>query len=125
MQTLTALPSPRRAVAAAATLIALTSNSTATSAVFVAYRTHWGLTAADIGLAFAVYVGTLIPVLLLFGGMAERFGRRCVICGRDAPHAGGNVDPPVRRWPTIARRRPALSGRWSGIECRRGFRDLH
>jgi MFS family permease len=71
--------SPRRALAAAISLIVITSNSTSTSALFVAYRTHWGLTAADIGVAFAVYVGSLIPVLLLFGGLAERFGRRAVI----------------------------------------------
>jgi MFS family permease len=71
----------RRALAAALALIIMTSNSTATSAVFVAYRTHWGLTPADIGLAFAVYVGTLIPVLLLFGGVSERYGRRNVIIG--------------------------------------------
>ena len=71
----------RRALAAALALIIMTSNSTATSALFVAYRTHWGLTPADIGLAFAVYVGTLIPVLLLFGGIAERLGRRNVIVG--------------------------------------------
>jgi MFS family permease len=69
----------RRALAAAATLIVLTSNSTATSALFVAYRQQWGLTPGDIGLAFSVYVGTLVPVLLLFGGVAERYGRRSVV----------------------------------------------
>lgn len=79
MQRLTALPASFRALAAAATLIAVVGNSTATSALFVPYRRSWGLSAADIGLAFAVYVGTLIPVLLLFGGAAERFGRRAVV----------------------------------------------
>jgi MFS family permease len=68
-----------KAVAAATALIVMTSNSTSTSALFVAYRTHWGLTPADIGLAFAVYVGTLIPVLLVFGGFAERFGRPPIV----------------------------------------------
>jgi MFS family permease len=71
--------SMRRAVAAAAALIILASNSTATSALFVAYRIHWGLTAAGIGLAFAAYVGTLLPVLFLFGGLPDRFGRRTAI----------------------------------------------
>jgi MFS family permease len=47
--------------------------------MFVAYRRHWGLTPGDIGLAFSVYVGTLVPVLLLFGGVAERHGRRPVV----------------------------------------------
>jgi MFS family permease len=68
-----------KAVVAAVALIVMTSNSTSTSALFVAYRTHWGLTPADIGLAFSVYVGTLIPVLLIFGGFAERFGRAPII----------------------------------------------
>ena len=69
----------RRALAIAATLIVLTSNSTATSALFVAYRQQWGLTPGDIGLAFSLYVGTLVPVLLLFGGIAERYGRRTTV----------------------------------------------
>ncbi len=47
--------------------------------MFVAYRKYWGLTPGDIGLAFSVYVGTLVPVLLLFGGFAERYGRRPVM----------------------------------------------
>jgi len=73
------LSSHWRAIAAAAALVVMASNSTSTSALFVAYHTRWGLTAADIGLAFSVYVGTLIPVLLIFGGSAERFGRRPVV----------------------------------------------
>src|SRR5271170_3851909 len=68
-----------QAGAAAVALVGLTSGSTSTSAVFGAYRAHWGLTPADIGLAFSVYVATLIPVLLLFGGLTERLGRRPVI----------------------------------------------
>jgi MFS family permease len=68
-----------QASAAAVALVGLTSGSTSTSAVFGAYRAHWGLSPADIGLAFSVYVATLIPVLLLFGGLAERLGRRPVI----------------------------------------------
>ena len=68
-----------KAVAAAAALIVMTSSSTSTSALFVAYQTRWGLTPADIGLAFSVYVGSLIPVLLLFGGFPERFGRPPIV----------------------------------------------
>lgn len=69
----------RRAMAAATALIVMVSNSTSTSALFVAYHALWGLTAADIGLAFSVYVAALIPVLLVFSGSAERFGRRPVV----------------------------------------------
>lgn len=68
-----------RTLAAALTFIVLTSSSTATSSLFVAYRTQWGLTTADIAIVFSVYVGTLIPVLLLFGGYADRYGRRRVL----------------------------------------------
>jgi MFS family permease len=68
-----------KAAAAAAALIIMTSNSTSTSALFVAYHNRWGLTPADIGLAFSAYVGTLIPVLLIFGGFAERFGRKPIV----------------------------------------------
>lgn len=68
-----------RTIAAATALIVMASNSTSTSALFVAYHARWRLTAADIGLAFSVYVGTLIPVLLIFSGSAERFGRRPVV----------------------------------------------
>lgn len=68
-----------RPVAAAFTFIVLTSSSTATSSLFVAYRTQWGLSTADIAIVFAAYVGTLVPVLLVFGGLADRFGRRRTI----------------------------------------------
>jgi MFS family permease len=68
-----------KALAAALALVILTSNSTSTSAIFVAYRQHWGLTPAEIGLTFSAYVGTLVPVLLLFGGLAERYGRRPIV----------------------------------------------
>ena len=47
--------------------------------MFVAYRQYWGLTPGDIGIAFSVYVGSLVPVLLLFGGLAERYGRRPIV----------------------------------------------
>jgi hypothetical protein len=65
-----------RAPAAALTLILMTAGSTATSSLFVAYRTQWGISSADIAIVFSAYVGTLLPALLLFGSFAERFGRR-------------------------------------------------
>jgi hypothetical protein len=67
-----------RAPAAALTLILMTAGSTATSSLFVAYRAQWGISSADIAIVFSAYVGTLLPVLLLFGNAAERFGRRPV-----------------------------------------------
>jgi MFS family permease len=72
-------PVVSRPLAAALAFIILISCSTATSSVFVAYRNQWGLTTADIGTVFAAYVGTLLPVLLLFGDFAERYGRRTAI----------------------------------------------
>ena len=74
-----AATSRTRAFAAAAALIIMTSSSTSTSAMFVPYRLHWGLTPADIGLVFSVYVGTLVPFLLIFGGHPERYGRGIMI----------------------------------------------
>jgi MFS family permease len=65
-----------RAPAAALTLILMTAGSTASSSLFVAYRAQWGISSADIAIVFSAYVGTLLPVLLLFGNFAERFGRR-------------------------------------------------
>jgi MFS family permease len=67
-----------RPLAAAVTLILMTAGSTAISSLFVAYRAQWGISSADIAIVFSAYVGTLLPVLLLFGGLADRFGRRPV-----------------------------------------------
>jgi MFS family permease len=80
-----------KALAAALALIIVTSESTSTSAIFVAYRQHWGLTAADIGLTFSVYVGTLVPMLLLFGGLAERYGRRSIVLAGALLMAAGTL----------------------------------
>jgi Na+/melibiose symporter-like transporter len=63
---------------AAITMIVMVAGSTAMSSLFVSYRSEWGITSADIAIVFAVYVGTLLPVLVFFGGLAERFGRRPV-----------------------------------------------
>jgi MFS family permease len=66
----------RAALLAAGSMIIMTSGSTAASSLFVVYRSAWGLTSADIALAFSTYVFTLLPVLLLFGSFADRVGRR-------------------------------------------------
>lgn len=68
-----------RALAAAVTAIVMVAGSTATSSLFVSYRAQWGISSADIAIVFSAYVAALLPVLLLFGGLAERFGRRPVI----------------------------------------------
>jgi Na+/melibiose symporter-like transporter len=80
-----------RALVAAAALIALTSNSTASSAIFVAYRQQWGLSPSDIGLVFSAYVATLVPVLIIFGGIAERYGRRQIVAAGFALMLGGTL----------------------------------
>jgi MFS family permease len=67
-----------RAAVAALAIVVMISGSTATSSLFVIYREHWGLTSADIAFVFSAYVGTLLPMLVFFGGLAERFGRRTV-----------------------------------------------
>jgi Major Facilitator Superfamily len=67
-----------RALVTALIMILMVAGSTATSPLFVIYREQWGITSADIAIVFSVYVGTLLPVLLFFGGLAERFGRRPV-----------------------------------------------
>lgn len=72
-------PTPLRAIVAALTLVIMTSGSTATSSLFVAYRQEWGLTSADIAIVFSVYVGALLPMLLFFGTLADRFGRRPMV----------------------------------------------
>jgi MFS family permease len=68
-----------RAAAAATALIAMTSNSTSTKCALRRASLPPGTTPADIVLAFTVYVGTLIPVLLIFGGFADRFGRPPIV----------------------------------------------
>jgi MFS family permease len=68
----------RSALVAALTLIIMTSGSTAISSLFVMYRQQWGLTSADIAIVFSAYVGALLPGLLLYGGLAEKYGRRAV-----------------------------------------------
>lgn len=68
-----------RTLAALWLLAVLMAGTTAPTAMFVVYRASWGLSAGQIGLVFAVYVCTLLPVLLLFGGVADRVGRRAAI----------------------------------------------
>jgi MFS family permease len=68
----------RSALVAALTLIIMTSGSTAISSLFVMYRQQLGLTSADIAIVFSAYVGALLPGLLLYGGLAEKYGRRAV-----------------------------------------------
>lgn len=68
-----------RAAAAIVMTIVLLAGTTAPSALFVVYRSAWKLSTADLGIVFAVYIGSLVPALLLLGGMADRIGRRAAI----------------------------------------------
>ena len=63
-----------RSIVAALTLIFMTSGSTAMSSLFVVYRQQWGITSAEIAIVFSVYVGALLPVLLFFGTLSDKFG---------------------------------------------------
>jgi hypothetical protein len=78
-----------RAAAAAIVLAVMMAGSTAPSSLFVSYRDAWGLTSADIAIVFTAYVGTLLPMLLLFGTLAERFGRRPVAAAGVTAMAAG------------------------------------
>jgi Na+/melibiose symporter-like transporter len=80
-----------RALLTGITMIVMIAGSTATSSLFVSYRQQWGITSADIAIVFAVYVGTLLPVLLFFGGLADRFGRRPVVAAGISSMATGLV----------------------------------
>jgi hypothetical protein len=66
-------------MAAIATNVVLLAGTTAPSALFIVYRSDWKLTTADLGVVFTVYIGTLVPALLLLGGLADRIGRRAAI----------------------------------------------
>jgi MFS family permease len=66
----------RRTAAALASFAILMAGTTGPTAMFVVYRDVWRLSTADLGIVFAAYVLTLLPVLLLFGGIADRIGRR-------------------------------------------------
>lgn len=68
-----------QALVAALAIIVLVSGSTSISSLFVSYRAQWGISSADIAIVFSVYVGSLLPTLVFFGGLAERFGRRPVV----------------------------------------------
>src|SRR5580698_4650243 len=80
-----------RALITALIMVLMVAGSTASSPLFVVYRQEWGITSADIAIVFAVYVGTLLPVLLFFGGLADRFGRRPVVAAGISSMAVGLV----------------------------------
>ncbi|GAC1585303.1 MAG: MFS transporter [Candidatus Elarobacter sp.] len=80
-----------RTVAGLASLAIFLAGTTAPTAMFVVYRSVWGLTTGDLGLIFAAYVGTLLPVLLLFGGIADRIGRRAAVAIGVALALGGVI----------------------------------
>ncbi|MDN5727164.1 MAG: MFS transporter [Propionibacteriales bacterium] len=59
-------------------LILLTGTNLATP-LYGLYQSRFGFAASTVTLVFAVYVGTLIPALLLAGPLADAVGRRAVL----------------------------------------------
>jgi len=95
-----------RTLVAALTMIVMVAGSTAMSSLFVSYRQQWGITSAEIAIVFAVYVGTLLPILVFFGGLSEAepdtnprvHQRGTLIAAEDAPtRPRGNRDSDERQ----------------------------
>lgn len=76
----------------AAALLVLIAGTEVPTPLYVAYRARFGLSATELTLLFATYAVTLIPSLLMFGQLADRFGRRrSVIAGLLAASAAAAV----------------------------------
>jgi MFS family permease len=66
----------------AAALLVLIAGTEVPTPLYVPYRARFGLSATELTLLFATYAVALIPSLLVFGQLADRFGkRRAVVAG--------------------------------------------
>ncbi|WP_051580054.1 MFS transporter [Pseudonocardia acaciae] len=63
----------------AASLLTLIAGTEVPTPLYVRYRAHFDLSATALTLLFATYALALIPSLLVFGRLADRFGRRGVV----------------------------------------------
>jgi MFS family permease len=57
-------------------LFVLFASATLPSPLYELYRRDWGISAATIGVVFAVYACSLIPSLILLGRLSDDWGRR-------------------------------------------------
>ena len=69
-------PAAGRYPVAAAALGLLFAGTFMPSPLYELYRRQWSLSPAEISIVFAIYAGTVIPTLLLFGGISDTIGRR-------------------------------------------------
>ncbi len=65
-------------IVAAALFVMLMGSNMATP-LYAVYRRQYGFSAVELTLIFATYATVLVPSLLLFGQLSDRFGRRPVI----------------------------------------------
>jgi MFS family permease len=63
----------------AAALFVMLMGSNMATPLYAVYRHHYGFSAVVLTLIFAIYAAILVPSLLLFGQLSDRFGRRPVI----------------------------------------------
>ncbi|UKK94711.1 MFS transporter [Brucella pseudogrignonensis] len=63
------------------TIILFFAASSITTPLFPLYQADWGVSAFQISVIFASYVGTLLLGLLFMGGLSNHFGRRPIILG--------------------------------------------
>lgn len=63
------------------TIILFFAASSITTPLFPLYQADWGVSAFQISVIFAAYVGTLLVALLFMGGLSNHFGRRPVLLG--------------------------------------------
>ncbi|EPG2413602.1 MFS transporter [Klebsiella pneumoniae] len=61
------------------TIILFFAASSMTTPLYPLYQASWGVSAFQISVIFAVYVGALLLSLLFLGTLSNRFGRRAVI----------------------------------------------
>lgn len=63
----------------AAALFVMLMGSNMATPLYAVYRQRYGFSAVELTLIFATYAAVLVPSLLLFGQLSDRFGRRPVI----------------------------------------------